>query len=29
MIKDAIVSDNQFNKTDYFFSNFDLEKIKI
>ena len=24
-----IVSDNQFNKTDYFFSNFDLEKIKI
>lgn len=24
-----LVSDNQFNRTDYFFSNFDLEKIKI
>ena len=24
-----LVSDNKFNKTDYFFSNFDLKKIKI
>ena len=24
-----LISDNKFNKTDYFFSNFDLKKIKI